>query len=83
MKTLKITEARKNLGHWLKAAARGEDIGIICGADIIGLRKMRVRAAGEDRLPGNLPHPAIGLWKDRVKDGLTYQKRIRAEWDKR
>jgi antitoxin (DNA-binding transcriptional repressor) of toxin-antitoxin stability system len=42
MKTLTITEAKRNLGSWLSAAARGEDIGIITGADIIALRKVEV-----------------------------------------
>jgi len=42
MKTLTITDAKKNLGQWLVAAGRGEDIGIICGADIIALRKVEV-----------------------------------------
>lgn len=42
MKTLTITDAKKNLGDWLKAAARGDDIGIVSGADIIALRKVEV-----------------------------------------
>jgi antitoxin (DNA-binding transcriptional repressor) of toxin-antitoxin stability system len=44
MKTLTITDAKKNLSQWLAAAARGEDIGIICGADIIALRKVEVES---------------------------------------
>ena len=44
MKTLTITDAKKNLSRWLTAASRGEDIGIICGADIIALRKMEVES---------------------------------------
>ena len=44
MKTLTITDAKKNLGRWLTAAGRGEDIGIICGADIIALRKVNVES---------------------------------------
>ncbi len=44
MKTLTITDAKKNLGKWLAAAARGEDIGIVCGADIIALRKVDVES---------------------------------------
>ena len=44
MKTLTITDARKNLGRWLAAAAKGEDIGIICGADIVALRKVDVES---------------------------------------
>jgi metal-responsive CopG/Arc/MetJ family transcriptional regulator len=26
---------------------------------------------------------AFGIWKDREFDGLSYQKKIRAEWDDR
>lgn len=44
MKTLTITEAKKNLGRWLASAARGEEIGIISGADIIALRKVAIEA---------------------------------------
>lgn len=44
MKTLTITDAKKNLGRWLVAASHGEDIGIICGADIIALRKVEVES---------------------------------------
>ena len=44
MKTLTITAARKNLGRLLSEAAKGEDIGIICGADIIALRKVNVES---------------------------------------
>lgn len=44
MKTLTITDAKKNLGTWLKAAIQGEDIAIVCGADIVALRPVRVQA---------------------------------------
>jgi len=45
MKTLTVTEARKNLTHWLKAAKDGQDIGIVYGADIFALRQVPVQAA--------------------------------------
>jgi antitoxin (DNA-binding transcriptional repressor) of toxin-antitoxin stability system len=45
MKTLTITDAKKNLGRLLTAAVRGEDIGIICGADIVALRKVSVESS--------------------------------------
>jgi antitoxin (DNA-binding transcriptional repressor) of toxin-antitoxin stability system len=44
MKTLTVTEAKKNLGKWLTAASRGEDIGIVSGADIIALRKVEIES---------------------------------------
>ena len=45
MKTLTITDAKKNLTRWLQAAARGEEVAIVSGADIIALRKVPVQAA--------------------------------------
>jgi antitoxin (DNA-binding transcriptional repressor) of toxin-antitoxin stability system len=45
MKTLTITDAKKNLSRWLDAAARGQDIGIIRGAHIIALRRVEVEPA--------------------------------------
>jgi antitoxin (DNA-binding transcriptional repressor) of toxin-antitoxin stability system len=44
MKTLTITDAKRNLGQWLLAAARGEDVGIISGANIIALRKVEIES---------------------------------------
>ena len=44
MKTLTITDAKKNLSRWLDAAARGQDIGIIRGAEIIALRRAEVES---------------------------------------
>lgn len=35
IKTVKITDAPKDLGKWLQAAARGEDTGVISGADVM------------------------------------------------
>jgi antitoxin (DNA-binding transcriptional repressor) of toxin-antitoxin stability system len=45
MKTLTITDARRNLGRWLKLAAGGEEVCVIVGSDIIALRKVKVQAA--------------------------------------
>ena len=45
MKTLTITSARQNLGAWLARAAEGEEIGIVCGAQVIALRPVPIHAA--------------------------------------
>ena len=45
MKTLTITSARQNLGAWLARAGRGEEIGIISGAQVIALRPIAIAAA--------------------------------------
>ena len=44
MKTLTITEAKKNLGKWLAAAGKGEEIGIIAGNGVVALRKVEIEA---------------------------------------
>ena len=44
MKTLTVTYARKNPSRWLDAAAQGQDIGIVRGADTIALRKVEVES---------------------------------------
>ena len=64
MKTLTITDARKNLSRWLIAASSGEDIGIICGADIIALRKVTVESADyAQREYGATPEQVAALEK--------------------
>ena len=64
MKTLTITDAKRNLGRWLTAAARGEDIGIICGADIVALRKVNVESTDyAQREYGATPEEVAALEK--------------------
>ena len=64
MKTLTITDAKKNLGRWLAAAARGEDIGIVCGSDIVALRKVEVESTDyAQREYGALPEQVAALEK--------------------
>ena len=48
MTTLSPTKARANLTHWLKRAAAGEDVGILCGNDVIALRPVQVFSADTD-----------------------------------
>ena len=42
MTTLSITKARANLSALLEKAKRGEDIGIVCGDQIVALRPVTV-----------------------------------------
>ena len=42
MKTLTITEGRGRLGHWLKKATQGEDIGFLFEGKIVALRPVEV-----------------------------------------
>lgn len=59
MRTLTITEAKKNLGRWLSAAAAGEDIGIIAGRDIIALRKVEIESTDYAQREYGASHPEI------------------------
>ncbi len=45
MKTLTVTEARKNLSGWIRRAGAGEEIGIVDGARIYAIRPVTVMAA--------------------------------------
>ena len=42
MTTLTITKARANLSALLEKAKRGEDIGIVCGDQVVALRPVTV-----------------------------------------
>lgn len=72
MKTLTITEAKKNLGKWLSAAIKGEDVGIIAGAAIVALQPIEVRPATPmDKMPIDYEY----LWKEY---GMTKEDMDRA-----
>lgn len=45
MQTLTVTAARAQLGHWLSRAVRGEEIGVVVGAQIVALRPAPIQAA--------------------------------------
>ena len=42
MKTLSVTDGRSKLGHWLKRAIAGDDIGIVVDGVFVGLRPVGV-----------------------------------------
>ena len=42
MKTLSVTDGRSRLGHWLKRAIAGDDIGIVVDGVVVGLRPVGV-----------------------------------------
>jgi antitoxin (DNA-binding transcriptional repressor) of toxin-antitoxin stability system len=45
MLTLTVTAARARLGYWLARAVRGEEIGVVVGAQIVALRSVPIQAA--------------------------------------
>ena len=75
MKTLTITDAKKNLGQWLLAAARGEDVGIISGADIIALRKVEVESTDYAFREYGATREDIATLEERVEKDYQTEKR--------
>jgi antitoxin (DNA-binding transcriptional repressor) of toxin-antitoxin stability system len=75
MKTLTITNAKKNLGQWLAAAARGEDIGIVSGADIIALRKVEVESTDYAQREYGLTRQELSRAAKRMDTELTAEKK--------
>jgi len=69
MKTLTITEGRGRLGHWLKKASQGEDIGFVFEGKVIALRPVEVISA-------DYALQEYGLTAEEMKD---VEKRISAE----
>jgi hypothetical protein len=68
------------LGRWLAAAARGEDIGIICGADVVALRKVEIESTDyAQREYGATPEQVASLEKatDRRFTILKRSKKLR------
>ena len=76
MKTLTITDAKKNLGQWLMAAARGEDVGIISGSDIIALRKVEVESTDYAYREYGVTREGLATLEDRVEKDYQAQKRV-------
>ncbi len=74
MKTLTITDAKKNLSKWLQAAARGENIGIISGADVIALRKVEVESTDYAWMEYGVTPDEVALYE---KAAVTEHERLR------
>jgi len=75
MKTLTVTSARQNLGHWLKRAARGEEIGVIVGADVIAFRLVPVTAADYATTEYGLTAAAAEQADKRIAGAVARERR--------
>jgi antitoxin (DNA-binding transcriptional repressor) of toxin-antitoxin stability system len=45
MKTLTVSEGRANLGHWLRQAVQGQDVGFVIDGKVVALRPVEVISA--------------------------------------
>jgi antitoxin (DNA-binding transcriptional repressor) of toxin-antitoxin stability system len=75
MKTLTVTEARKNLSRWLMAAAGGEDIGIVLGAEIIALRRVGVESTDFAQREYGATLEQVAALQDAVDDRYRQLRR--------
>lgn len=76
MKTVTITEAKKHLGAYLKEAAAGRNVGIICGNRVVALRPVEVTSldlaeAGDPDVTGKL----TAEQKDRLYAQLKKERK--------
>ena len=74
MKTLSPTEARVNLTSWLKRAAAGEDIGILCGNKVIALRPMEVHSADYAVREYALTPAELEQWTKNMDDEIEQDR---------
>jgi hypothetical protein len=77
MKTLTITDARQNLGHWLKLAANGAEVGVIVGSDIIALRKVEIQSADYAYQEYGLSPLQVQEAEERIDTKVKAEKRAK------
>ncbi len=70
MKTLSATEARANLTSWLKRAAAGEEIGILCGNRIIALQPVEVECVDYALREYALTSAQLDEWANRMDNEI-------------
>ena len=70
MKTLTITEGRANLGHWLRLAAAGQDVGFVLDGKVIALRPVEVHSADYALQEYGLGEPEMAAAERRIKCDL-------------
>jgi antitoxin (DNA-binding transcriptional repressor) of toxin-antitoxin stability system len=75
MKTLTITEARQNLGRWLKQSAAGDDIGIIWQNKIVALRPVEVVSADYAQREYGASHADLKAFASRTDLEIRRQRK--------
>ena len=75
MKTLTITEGRGRLGHWLKKAVAGEDIGFVIGDKIVALRPVDVHSDDYVLQEYGLSKAQIKAAERRIEKGIAAERR--------
>ena len=66
MKTLTLTEGRGRLGHWLKKAVQGEDIGFVIDGKVVALRPVEIHSADYALQEYGLTDRAMAVAEKRI-----------------
>ena len=75
MKTLTITEGRGRLGHWLKKATEGVDVGFIFEGKIIALRPVEVHSADYALQEYGLTEAEVKAAARRIKKNIASERK--------
>jgi len=75
MKTLTVTDARRNLTHWLKQASEGQDIGILCGDKVVALRPVEVFSEDYALVEYGVTDADLTRFADKIDNEVTEEKK--------
>ena len=75
MKTLTITEGRGRLGHWLKKATEGEDVGFIFEGKIVALRPVEVYSGDYALREYGLTEAETNAAARRIKKSIATERK--------
>jgi antitoxin (DNA-binding transcriptional repressor) of toxin-antitoxin stability system len=75
MKTLTVTDARRNLTHWLKQAANGQSIGIVRGDKIVALRPVEVHAEDDALLEYGVTREQLDKFANKMDGEVAAQRK--------
>jgi hypothetical protein len=75
MKTLTVTEGRGRLGHWLKKAVAGEDIGFVIGDKIVALRPVGIYSEDYALQEYGLTEAEMKAVAKRIEKNISKERR--------
>lgn len=75
MKILSITEARQNLGLWIKKAIAGENVGIRCGSKLVALRPVEVESTDYATREYGVTVPELDRFAKRAHEEIAKDRK--------
>ena len=75
MTTLSITEARQNLGVWVKKAIAGENVGILCGNQVVALRPVEIESTDYAEREYGVTGPELDRFAKRAHEEIKKDRR--------